>query len=238
MEIPEKKLFLEAIKKGKKELFLSLLPHFTITQKAAFKIVKRNMKQQHDFILKSLFLKKYIWHPDFIKELLFYAILNKYELGVIRALNKGANPNSFYREKHAFAFACKNSNLAIVKILLEHGADPNPHLNKYDTPMAIALDKLNMELIELLSNHGTNLTQWHLNHGLANAAKADRFDLVDHFILMGAKFEMGTYFGTTFVNPKVVPKLLKRDFSFKLRFISPLNPFSLAVKFGLISIVK
>jgi hypothetical protein len=141
MVIKEKELFLQSMRKGNQELFLSLLPHISISQQSALRILRKTMKFKQDFIVKALFKKKYIRNPLFIKELLFYAIRGQYELGVKRALQLGADPNGLFRDMHPLTFACRHANKTIVKMLLAQGADPNPTNNSYYTPMHEAIEK-------------------------------------------------------------------------------------------------
>lgn len=239
MSISKRRLFINSINNGDKEVFLSLLPKVKLSELGVKRILKKNMKLKHDFILKSLFLREFIWKPSFLEELLLAAIYHQYDLGVSTALIKGALPNGvLVNGKQPLIFAIKRGNMAAVKILLEHGADPNLKKDNYHSALTIALDNLDMELVELLQNNGALIEQKHLQSALATAAKANRFDLVDRFLLIGAQIQNSTYFGTTFVNPSVIPKLLKRDFTFNLCYEPIVNFFSLAARFGHLSTLQ
>jgi ankyrin repeat protein len=238
MLISQKELFIQAMEKGHKELFYSLLPDMPISQLGVLRILRKNMKWQHDFILKSLFLKKYIQNPDYIQELLFHAIHNQYELGVKHALNKGASPNDLYKNIHPLTIACTHANKNIIQLLLEHGSSPNPQNNVSYTPINEAIRKLDMEMIDLLKANGAILKQKQLQIGIAKAAKANRIDLVDYFLSIGARIQPSIYIKTKFVNPSALPELAKRDFNFKLSGGIGAKFFSLAARFGHLHLLK
>jgi ankyrin repeat protein len=238
MSVSNRQLFINSIHNGDEQAFKSLLPQIKLSQLGVKRILKQNMKLKHDFILKELLLKKYISRPSYLEELLLAAIHHHYDLGVKYALRKGALPNGLNAHgTNPLVFAIKNENRAAIKLLLQSGADPL--LKKgYSSGLSAAIEKLDMELIELFQSYGTVIPQVELQNALATAAKADRFDLVDRFLLMGAHFQASTYFGTTFANPAVIPKLLKRDFRFNLRYEPCVNFFSLAARFGLLMTLK
>jgi ankyrin repeat protein len=231
-KINKKELFIQSMRKGNQELFLSILPHTSISQKSAFRILRKNMKFQHDFITKALFKKKYIRNPLYIKELLFYGIRLNYQLGVKRALQLGADPNDLFREKHSLTYACRHASKTIIKMLLDKGANPNPTNDSYYTPIHEAIERLDMELVNLLREAGATFEQKDLQFFLAQAAKGEKFDLVDELLLKGARIQQSTYFGTSFVNPRAIPELVKRDFNFNLSYGMGVNFFSLAARFG------
>jgi ankyrin repeat protein len=239
MVIKEKQLFIQSMRKGNQELFLSLLPHQTFSQQSALRILRKNMKHKQDFIIRALFKKRYIRDPLYIQELFFYAIRGQYELGVKRALQLGADPNGLYRDMHPLTFACRHANKTIVKILLDQGANPNPTNDGYYTPIHEAIEKkLDLELVNLLRSYGATFEQKDLQFFLAQAAKAEKFDLVDQLLLKGARIQESTYFGTSFVNPRAIPELVKRDFNFNLSYGAGVNFFSLAARFGHLDALK
>jgi ankyrin repeat protein len=126
-------------------------------------------------------------------------------------------------------------------MLLEKGANPNPTNDGYYTPIHEAIEKkkkLDLELVKLLQDFGATFEQKDLQFFLAQAAKAEKFDLVDQLLLMGARIEQSTYFGTSFVNPKAIPELVKRDFNFNLGYGMGVNFFSLAARFGHLDALK
>jgi hypothetical protein len=61
---------------------------------------------------------------------------------------------------------------------------------------------------------------------------------VDQLLLMGARIQDSTYFGTSFVNPRAIPELVKRDFTFNLSYGAGVNFFSLAERFGHLDALK
>jgi ankyrin repeat protein len=238
VEISQKQQFKSAIKNGDEELFSKLLPQLTITKKGYKTILKNNMKWQHDFILKALFKKKYLKHTIYIQELFFFAIKFNYESGVLYALKKGADPNGVYKGYNPLLYACLKGNKSIIKLLLEHGSNPNPPKFKNLTPKLKAVQILDMELVELLQKHGAILNQEEFEVGIVTAVKHQRFDLVDHFLLMGARIQNSTYMSLYFSNPTSIPFILRRDFSFNLCYQIKDHCFIQAARFGRLQTIK
>jgi hypothetical protein len=92
-------------------------------------------------------------------ESLVHAVLVEDAYGVERALTDGADANSSFKGRvnpmTCLEQAAKVGNLRIIRMLLDHGADPNQRVAEY-TPLHSASAYGQIESIKLLLEHGAD----------------------------------------------------------------------------------
>ncbi|KAL7676382.1 hypothetical protein ACOME3_002636 [Neoechinorhynchus agilis] len=105
-------------------------------------------------------------------------------------LNKGADPN--LTDRYPMIEAIENNRSDIVKLLVESGHPVNVSQDKPDTPLGIAAERGNMEIVQYLLDHGALIELVDCESGLTplmRAVVADRVDLCDLLLRRGAKID-------------------------------------------------
>lgn len=91
-----------------------------------------------------------------------FLLANEYKMYeiCIKMLDKGANPNELFTGISSLQLACAESPtpFPFIKKLLEKGADPNYMGELGKTPLHMAVIDQNKELIELLLEHGADIS--------------------------------------------------------------------------------
>ena len=93
------------------------------------------------------------------------------------------NPPSTYSGPSALAIACDMQDLQMVRVLLRHGASPNPHISESPPPLSVAAATGNLGLIVMLLCAGADmgvstLTKHPIGSPITAAARHGRLDTV------------------------------------------------------------
>lgn len=93
------------------------------------------------------------------------------------------NPPSTYSGPSALAIACDMQDLQMVRVLLRHGASPNPHILESPPPLSVAAATGNLGLIIMLLCAGADmgvstLTKHPIGSPITAAARQGRLDTV------------------------------------------------------------
>lgn len=124
---------------------------------------------------------------------LFASIENEHAQVAAYLLSEGAQPNALVLEQDAspLSIASQNGSLNMVKLLLDHGADPNLDVDDEGTPLIAAATSGQLNVVEVLIQAGADVkrsaaverhtpTTRHAGHTNTTAlAEAHRFNRAD-----------------------------------------------------------
>lgn len=90
--------------------------------------------------------------------LMYTALSNEDVSAAQQAIEKGADPNADFAGETALHWAVENGHESLVRVLLEHGANPSPRSRFYlQTPLHIAADHGATRIAELLIEAGAEI---------------------------------------------------------------------------------
>ncbi len=117
------------------------------------------------------------------------------EYALKKVIKKGGNvnekcTNSF--DVTPLTIAIKNENIAIVKLLLASGADPNQTTFMRKSSLSVAINTNNQALIDLIVETGVDI-----NSAFIKSVKDDNEVLVSYFIEKGADVNYSGFMGNT-----------------------------------------
>jgi ankyrin repeat protein len=110
---------------------------------------------------------------------------------VERDLSNGVDPNNMPYENDndeaALCIAAQNGNLAIMKLLLDHGANPNLRDGWEGEPLTAAADADNIAAMQLLIARGAEINDWSNNcNALWRAATRGKLSALKFLLQHGA----------------------------------------------------
>jgi len=96
-------------------------------------------------------------NDDLGLNLLCHAIDNQAEWFVRLLLEAGARANSIQKRKSALHYAVARKNLKLAQMLIEHGAFPDGSIGNQKSPLQMAKDVCDAEMVELLKKAKSNV---------------------------------------------------------------------------------
>lgn len=105
--------------------------------------------------------------------------LSKALTGSPKAINKplqisrGISKNSWT----PLMYAAVKGHVAVISVLLLHGADPNKKIDDGRSPLSVALEHGHYDIARLLLVHGANADSWTVANGTALSSCVQRRDL-------------------------------------------------------------
>ena len=159
--------------------------------KLSFASVVKIIESGDSYHLRDAFLAGSISNVNMTDEYGRFSLLEKAvdrgKTDCVRVLlEHGAVIDTPHRASGALYLATTNQQIDVVKLLLKHGADPNLGQNK---PLNAACSKGDLELVEILMEHGAKLqipSGNDKNTELVEASKGDNLQLVEYLISKGA----------------------------------------------------
>jgi ankyrin repeat protein len=137
---------------------------------------------------------------------LFYASFLGFSSICQTFIENGANVNAVVEEtfQGALTGACLGGHKAIVELLVDHGADPNPRPTNY-TPLEAACSRGDIEIVRLLLAKTIDIDSTTLAIGLLTAVKVGALELVQLFLDRGVEVDSVHYAGCYAVNNGASP---------------------------------